>query len=75
MGRILLKGLGVPEFFLKTPTPKVHTGKSIFRLGADGSKQAFERQPVFAFLYHQTHKGSSVYLEAGSFKLILSANT
>lgn len=40
-----------------------------------GARAAFGRQPVFAFLYHQMHKGSPVYLKAGAFKLILSTNT
>lgn len=45
------------------------------RLRASGSRQALERRLLFAFLYHQMCEGSFVYLRAGAFKLILSANT
>lgn len=29
-----------------------------------GARPAFGKQPVFAFLYHQMHKGNPVYLKA-----------
>ena len=70
MGSTLLKGPGFPRAFPKPSAPTGSQRRRCLQVGA-----GFERWPLFAFLYHQMCKGSSVYLKAGAFKLILSANT